>query len=197
MAPMRYARILCAAFVCGCVGTESSRGNAGGTIAISTGGDPDVLVPALLQTTTAAQVIDLVYERLADIGDSLSVVGDHGFTPRLADRWTWAKDSLSIAFHLNPNAKWQDGQPVRSNDVRFTIASTKDSTLGSPAASVITNIDSVSTPDSRAGVIWFHARPPQQFFDAVFQNPIIPEHIWKAVAPAGWRASEQAKNPIG
>ncbi|MFL5524441.1 MAG: hypothetical protein ACJ8AF_10085, partial [Gemmatimonadaceae bacterium] len=74
---------------------------------MSTGGDPDVLVPSLLQTATAGQVIDLVYERLADIGDSLSVVGDHGFTPRLADRWTWAKDSLSIAFHLNPNAKWQ------------------------------------------------------------------------------------------
>jgi len=128
---------------------------------MSTGGDPDVLVPSLLQTTTAAQVVDLVYDRLADIGDSLNVVGDRGFTPRLADRWTWAKDSLSIAFHLNPNAKWHDGQPVRSNDVRFTIASTKDSTLGSPSASVITNIDSVSTPDSATAVYWFHARSPQ------------------------------------
>jgi len=164
---------------------------------MSTGGDPDVLVPSLLQTTTAAQVVDLVYDRLADIGDSLNVVGDRGFTPRLADRWTWAKDSLSIAFHLNPNAKWHDGQPVRSNDVRFTIASTKDSTLGSPSASVITNIESVSTPDSATAVYWFHARSPQQFYDAVYQLPIMPEHVWKGIAPAGWRASEAAKHPIG
>jgi peptide/nickel transport system substrate-binding protein len=166
-------------------------------MAIAAGGDPDVLIPALLQTTTAAEVVDMIYDRLADIGDSLNIVGDRGFTPRLADRWTWSRDSMTIAFHIDPNAKWHDGQPVRSSDVRFTIASTKDSTLGSPAATVITNIDSVSTPDSATAVIWFHARSPQQFFDAVFQNPIIPEHIWKAVAPAGWRASEQAKNPIG
>src|SRR3954470_3800421 len=197
MASLRYGRILCAAFVCGCVGAESSARSSGGTLAMSTGGDPDVLVPSLLQTATAGQVIDLVYDRLADIGDSLNVVGDHGFTPRLADRWTWAKDSLSIAFHLNPNAKWQDGQPVRSNDVRFTVASTKDSTLGSPNASVITNIDSVSTPDSATAVLWFHARSPQQFYDATYQLPIMPEHVWKNIPFAGWRASEAAKHPIG
>ena len=198
MAAMRYARILCAVLLCACVGTESAgRASTGGTLAISTGGDPDALIPSLVQTTQGAQIIDMIYDRLADIGDSLNTLGDHGFTPRLADRWTWAKDSMSIAFHLNPNAKWHDGQPVRSNDVRFTIASTKDSTLGSPTASVITNIDSVTTPDSATAVFWFHQRSPEQFYDAVYQNPIMPEHIWKSIAPAGWRGSEAAKNPIG
>ena len=198
MAAMRHARILCAVLLCACVGTESAgRASTGGTLAISTGGDPDALIPSLVQTTQGAQIIDMIYDRLADIGDSLNTLGDHGFTPRLADRWTWAKDSMSIAFHLNPNAKWHDGQPVRSNDVRFTIASTKDSTLGSPTASVITNIDSVTTPDSATAVFWFHQRSPEQFYDAVYQNPIMPEHIWKSIAPAGWRGSEAAKNPIG
>ena len=198
MAAMRYTRILCAVLLCACVGTESAgRASTGGTLAISTGGDPDVLIPSLVQSTQGAQIIDLIYDRHAEIGDSLNTVGDHGFTPRLADHWTWGKDSMSIAFHLNPNAKWHDGRPVRSNDVRFTIASTKDSTLGSPSASVITNIDSVSTPDSATAVFWFHQRSPQQFYDAVYQNPIMPEHIWKSIAPAGWRGSEAAKNPIG
>ncbi|HJP84943.1 MAG TPA: peptide ABC transporter substrate-binding protein [Gemmatimonadaceae bacterium] len=195
MAAVRYTGILCALLLCGC-GTEGGK-TAGGTMAIAAGGDPDALIPALVQTTTAAEVVDMIYDRLADIGDSLNIVGDRGFTPRLADRWTWSRDSLSIAFHINPNAKWHDGQPVRASDVRFTIASTKDSTLAAPAASVITNIDSVSTPDSATAVFWFHARSPQQFYDAVFQNPIVPEHIWKEVAPAGWRGSPQAKNPIG
>ena len=197
MAAMRYARLLCAVWLCGCVGTESSGRNAGGTLAISTGGDPDVLIPSLVQSTQAAQIVDMVYDRLADIGDSLNTVGDRGFTPRLADRWTWSADSLSIAFHLNPKAKWHDGQPVRSNDVRFTIMSTKDSTLGSPGAAVLTNIDSVSTPDSATAVIWFHTRSPEQFYDAVYQSPIMPEHVWKNIAPPGWRGSEAAKNPIG
>src|SRR5438105_6443354 len=198
MAAMRYARLLCAVLLCGCVGNESAgKASAGGTLAIAAGGDPDALIPSLVQTTQGAQIIDMIYDRLAEIGDSLNVVGDRGFTPRLADRWSWAADSMSIAFHLNPNAKWHDGQPVRSNDVRFTIVSTKDSTLGSPTASVITNIDSVSTPDSATAVFWFHIRSPQQFYDAVYQNPIMPEHVWKAIAPAGWRGSEAAKHPIG
>src|SRR2546423_662517 len=198
MAAMRYARLLGAALLCACVGSESSpRGNTGGTLAISTGGDPDVLIPSLLQSTTAAQIVDMVYDRLADIGDSLNTVGDRGFTPRLADRWTWGADSLTITFHLNPAARWHDGQPVRSNDVRFTIMSTKDSTLGSPGAAVLTNVDSVSTPDSSTAIFWFHARSPQQFYDAVYQSPIMPEHVWKTIAPPGWRGSEAAKHPIG
>ncbi|HST07127.1 MAG TPA: peptide ABC transporter substrate-binding protein, partial [Gemmatimonadaceae bacterium] len=161
------------------------------------GGDPDNVVPALVQSTQGAQVIDMVFDRLADIGDSLNTLGDKGFTPRLADRWTWAKDSLSIAFHINPAAKWHDGVPVRSNDVRFTLTSTKDSTLGSPTAPVIASIDSVSTPDSATAVYWFHARNPQQFYDAVYQLPIMPEHIWKSIPPSSWRASDAARHPIG
>ncbi len=198
MAAMRYAGLLCALFACGCVGTESSSaGNAGGTLAISTGGDPDVLIPSLLQSVQAAQIADMVYDRLADIGDSLNILNDKGFTPRLADHWTWSADSLSIAFHINPNAKWHDGFPVRSSDVRFTIASTKDSALGSPAAPLLTNIDSVTTPDSATATYWFHARSPQQFYDAVYQLPIMPEHVWKDIALTGWRASDAAKRPIG
>ncbi|HEV7838972.1 MAG TPA: peptide ABC transporter substrate-binding protein, partial [Gemmatimonadaceae bacterium] len=68
---------------------------------------------------------------------------------------------------------------------------------GSPVAPLITNIDSVTTPDSATAVFWFHARNPQQFFDAVFQMPIIPEHVWTGTPPSSWRASDLARHPIG
>jgi peptide/nickel transport system substrate-binding protein len=142
-------------------------------------------------------MVDLIYDRLAEIGDSLNIVNDAGFTPRLADRWTWSPDSLSIAFHINQRAKWHDGLPVRSSDVRFTLQSTRDSTLGTPVAALVTNIDSVSTPDSATAVFWFHQRTPQEFYDATYQMPIMPEHIWKGIAPSVWRASDAAKHPIG
>src|SRR3984893_829433 len=198
MAAMRYAGFLCALVLCGCGGTESSAAKSvGGTLAIAAGGHPDVLIPSLVQSTTAAQVTDMIYGRLADIGDSINILNDKGFTPRLADHWTWGADSLTIAFHINPKAKWHDGLPVRSSDVRFTVATAKDSTLGSPAASVITSIDSVSTPDSATAVYWFHGRSPQQFYDAVYQLQIMPEHVWKSIPLASWRASDAAKNPVG
>jgi hypothetical protein len=70
MAAMRYTGILCAVLLSGCVGSEASRGGPGGTLAIASGGDPDALIPALVQTTTAAEIVDMIYDRLADIGDS-------------------------------------------------------------------------------------------------------------------------------
>ena len=198
MAPLTRARLLCALLLCACVGTESQSGKStGGTLVIAAGGDPDILVPSLLSNVQAAEIVDLVYDRLANIGDSLNILNDAGFTPRLADHWTWSQDSLSIAFHIDPLAKWHDGTPVRSNDVRFTFQTTTDSTLGSGTKALIANIDSVATPDSATAVFWFHTRAPQQFYDATFQMPIIPEHIWKGVPPSAWRASEQARHPIG
>jgi peptide/nickel transport system substrate-binding protein len=198
MATMKHIRLLCLLALFACVGSESASGrSSGGTLAISTGGDPDVLIPSLVSTVQAAQITDMIYDRLADIGDSLNIVNDAGFTPRLADHWSWSPDSLSIAFHIDPRAKWHDGQPVRSSDVRFTLLSIRDSTLGTSVAALITNIDSVSTPDSATAIFWFHQRTPQQFYDATYQMPIMPGHIWKGIAPAAWRASDAAKHPIG
>jgi peptide/nickel transport system substrate-binding protein len=198
MAAMKHARLFWLIAMFGCAAPESGSGaNSGGTLVISTGGDPDVLIPALASTSQASEITDLVYDRLADIGDSLNIVGDAGFTAHLADRWSWSADSLSISFHIDPRAKWHDGQPVRSGDVRFTFQSTRDSTLGSPVASVITNIDSVTTPDSSTAKFWFHQRSPQEFYDATYQMPIIPEHIWKSIPTSQWRSSDAAKHPIG
>jgi peptide/nickel transport system substrate-binding protein len=198
MAAMNRARLLCVFLLCACAGTESPSGKTtGGTLVISAGGDPDILIPSLLSSVQAAQIVDLVYDRLAVIGDSLNIVNDVGFTPRLADHWTWSPDSLSVAFHIDPRAKWHDGRPVRSSDVRFTVQTTTDSTLGSPVKALVSNIDSVTTPDSATAVFWFHTRTPQQFYDATFQMPIMPEHIWKGIPPSAWRGSEPAKHPIG
>jgi peptide/nickel transport system substrate-binding protein len=198
MAAMKHSGFLCILAVIACSGSDqTSKMTTGGTLAISIGGDPDVLIPSLVSVVQAAEITDMLYDRLADIGDSLNIVNDAGFTPHLADRWTWAADSLSIAFHIDPRAKWHDGQPVRANDVRFTFQSITDSTLGSPVAALIANIDSVSTPDSATAVFWFHRRTPQQFYDATYQISIMPEHIWKGIAPAAWRASDAAKHPIG
>ena len=198
MATMKHARLLCVLALLACTGSDStSAKSTGGTLTISTGGDPDVLIPSLVSVVQAAQMTDMIYDRLADIGDDLNIVNDAGFKPHLADHWTWAPDSLSIAFHINPRAKWHDGQRVTSSDVRFTFQSTMDSTLGTPVAALLANIDSVTTPDSATATFWFHRRIPQQFYDATYQMPIMPEHIWKGIAPSAWRASDAAKHPIG
>ncbi|MDQ2667405.1 MAG: peptide ABC transporter substrate-binding protein, partial [Gemmatimonadota bacterium] len=185
----------------GCKGTEqatpSGPADIGGTLVIATPADAGTLLPPLIGGITDRQATDLLYDRLAEIGDNLNSVGDKGFKPQLAERWEWAPDSLSIAFHLNPHAKWHDGVPVRASDVRFSVNLIKDPALGSPAAPLITNIDSVSVRDSLTAVAFFKRHTPEQFYDLVYQVAILPEHVLGNTPAAKLKDSEVGRRGIG
>ena len=90
-----------ATLACGSDSRPSATGDTGGTVVVAASGDATSIFPAHIADETGAMVRDLVYERLAEIGDGLNTIGDGGFTPRLARRWTWSRDSLSIAFELD------------------------------------------------------------------------------------------------
>ena len=119
-------------------------GDVGGTIVVAMPGDVGTLLPPLVAAGIDREVTDLLFDRLAEIGDELNTVGDKGFKPQLAERWEWAPDSMSIAFHINPQARWHDGRPVRASDVRYSLNVVKDPALGSPRCRSSTNIDSVA-----------------------------------------------------
>lgn len=180
-------------------GGDSATGEAtpGGTLVVASAGEADRLIPGMTSNIGARMPIDMMFDRLADIGPELNVFGDAGFTPQLARRWTWAADSLSIAFELHPDAKWHDGRPVRASDVRFTFRVLGDSAAGSQIASSIANIDSVSVRDSLTAVVWYAKRMPQQFFATVFHAPIMPEHVYGAVAPAALQRSDLGRRAVG
>jgi peptide/nickel transport system substrate-binding protein len=177
--------------------SSSSTGQTGGTVVLAIPTNIETLLPPAQVNITTAQILDMVFDYLADVGDSLNMLGDHGFTPRLADSWTWAPDSLSIAFHINPRAKWHDGVPVRAADVQFTYKVYTDPAMGSGLATNVARIDSVSTPDSLTATFWFKQRYSTQFFDAATQLRILPAHVLSRIPVASMRASDAASHPIG
>ena len=185
----------------GCKGAESTGEEAsdiGGTLVVATSSDADYLLPPVIGQLQSKVVVDQIFDRLAEIGDDLNIIGDRGFAPRLAERWDWSADSMQIAFHLNPKAKWHDGVPVRSSDVRFTFALNTDPVVAGQGASVLKpQIDSVSTPDSLTAVFWFNRRYPQQFYDATYHMLIVPEHSLSAEPRDKLRAAAFSRAPIG
>lgn len=198
----RPSRLAAAPFLLlalGCAGDSngSAARDAGGTVVIATPADADVLLPPLVASSTGRAVVDNVFDRLAEIGDSLNVSGDAGFTPRLARAWRWAPDSLSIAFEVDPRARWHDGRPVTARDVAFTHAVYTDAAVASPVASVLGNIDSVTVRDSLTAVVWFERRSPDQFYEAVYHMAVLPEHLLGGIPRGELRAAPFARQPVG
>ncbi|MGI8619573.1 MAG: peptide ABC transporter substrate-binding protein [Gemmatimonadaceae bacterium] len=187
----------CLLFLGACEKATDSSESAGGTVVIAVAADVDALIPPLVSGIQGRQVTDLIFDRLADIGDSLNTTGDHGFRPRLAERWTWSADSLRITFSLNPLARWHDGRPVTARDVKFTHQLFQDPEVAAPLAALLANVDSVSALDSLTAVFWFRARSPRQFFDAVYNLLIVPEHLLGSAQRSQLRATPFARAPVG
>jgi peptide/nickel transport system substrate-binding protein len=198
----RFAHVVTALALAACSrsetpATEGAKGDTGGTLVIATAGDADALFPAIITGATGRQVADQVFDRLAEIGPDLNTIGDEGFTPRLAKSWSWGADSLSIAFALDPAARWHDGKPVRASDVRFSFALIKDPKTGSMTTPLVASIDSVTVRDSLTPVFWFHKRSPEQFYDATYQLYVVPEHVYGAVSHEALKTADVSRKPVG
>lgn len=196
---IRWIAALTASFsIAGCSGERVARPDIrASTLVISAGGQPDILFPPLMATLPSRQISDLVFEHLAEPGDSLRIDGDAGFVPAIAKSWTWSSDSLAVVFQVDPRARWHDGRPVRSDDVQFTFDLYRDPVTASQRAAALENISGVRTVDSLAVEVRFRRRSPQQFFDAVYHVHILPAHVWKGVDRSRLREHSAARSPIG
>lgn len=184
--------------VSACADRPGDDGEAGGTLVIAlpgTGISPPF--PPHSVDNMSRMIVDQLYDRLAEIGPDLNTVGDRGYAPRLAQRWEWARDSMSIVFHLDPRARWHDGRPVRASDVRFAVDLLKDPQTGTQYTSFLTNVDSVSVRDSLTMVAWFRARSPLQFYQFVFNVYPLPQHLLEDIPRSQLSTSAAAQRPVG
>ncbi len=167
----------------------------GGTLVISTTADPGTLFPPFVITNQAKQITEQIYDYLADVGPDLDTRNEKGFRPGLSDRWRWSNDSLLLAFHINPKAKWHDGRDVTARDIQFTFALNKNPALAGRLGSELANIDSVTVTDSLTAVFWFRQRSPTQFLDAAAQMLVLPAHQLEKIPVDSLR--EGVPPPIG
>jgi peptide/nickel transport system substrate-binding protein len=153
-------------------------------------------MPGVTQTTDGIAIGDLLFVKLADMGKDLNTVGDSGFEPRLATRWHF-EDSVTIVFDLDARARWEDGRPVRADDVVFSFDLFRDSLFGAPQRSSLAQIASVTARDSLTAVIRFRAAYPEEFYDATYQVRILPKHALDSI-PRGRLAQHPfVRHPMG
>mgnify|MGYP001591586331 FL=1 len=172
-------------------------GSAGGTLIVSAGADAETLFPPLAVGNQGRALIELIYDKLADIGPALNTIGDAGFVPRLAQRWEWSADSLVITFHLDPRARWHDGRAVTARDVQYAFGVWTDSTVGAAQRASLATVDSIVTPDSLTARVHYRVRTPEQFYALVYTLIPLPAHRLAALADTALRDAPEVRAPVG
>src|SRR5579863_2023238 len=109
------------------------------TLHISLRQDLDVMDPTMGTTYVGRIVFAGLCDKLFDIDEKLNIV------PQLATGYEWADDK-TLVIHLRPGVKFQDGEPVDADAVKYTL--NRDLTLqGSFRKSEISSIDHVEVVD--------------------------------------------------
>src|SRR5712692_8147842 len=135
---MNWRRILmaAAALVLLAAGTTSAQS----VLRIGLNDEPDAIDPTISRAYTGRLVFAGLCDKLFDVTPDLKIV------PQLATGYEWAADGLSIVIKLRPGVKFQDGEPLNTEAVRFNIERHLN-TPGSFRKSEIGEIKSVDALD--------------------------------------------------
>jgi peptide/nickel transport system substrate-binding protein len=167
-----------------------------GTVVIAAVGEPDILLPPSTEQAVSRDIEEQIFLKLADIGPSTNTIGDEDFQPLLAERWEW-DGPLTLVFHLDPRARWQDGPPVTASDVAFTFDAYTDSAVASPYRAALRRVASVTARDPQTAVFRFRERYPEMFYDAVYHMRVLPAHLLRGVPRDQWKTAPFGRQPVG
>ncbi|WP_413692354.1 extracellular solute-binding protein [Psychromonas sp. KJ10-2] len=153
----------------------------GGTFKQASIGSFDSLNPFIVKGN-AAEGVSYIYDTL------LQQSSDEPFSlyPLVAEKVRVADDFGSVSFLINPDAKFQDGQPITAKDVKFSFDIL--TTEGAPHySSYYAGVEQVVV-DSRLQVTFkFKETGNRELPLIIGQIPIFPAHFWqgKAFAKSG------------
>lgn len=152
----------------------------GGNINYCVVGSFDNLNPFILKSfrTTARGMIDVDYGNL--VFEPLmqrNYDEPFGLYGLLADSADMDPERKSIEFHLNPNAKWSDGQPVTPEDVLFTydVFTDKGRPPYSDRMSMIAKLEKTGEHSVK---FTFNDKANREFPLIIALTPIIPKHAF-------------------
>jgi peptide/nickel transport system substrate-binding protein len=104
--------------------------------------------------------------------------------PELAERWSWQDGYRSLAFFLRKSARWHDGQPFTSRDVKYTFDVVREAPDApaklrlSPRKEWYAGVEAIETPDPHTVVFRLrHPQPSLLLMLASGYSPVYPAHV--------------------
>lgn len=160
----------------------------GGEIREGLVGLPRNINPVLALTDADKDLAALIYSGLMKYDEKNELAKD------LAEDFAISADGLTYTFRLRPDAHFQDGKPVTTDDVEFTVQKIQDAALKSPRRAdwINVSIEKVSATEIR-----FILKQPYSPFLANTTIGILPKHIWSTVTDEQFVFSEHNTKPVG
>ncbi len=115
-------------------------------------------------------------------------------TGSLAKDFKASDNGKVYEFTLKEGILWEDGKPLTTEDVAFTIKAIQDEKIGSPLNRVWSGVKiEVLSPLK----IRFSLSHPYAFFLQNATVGILPSHIWGSISPSDFVKSEYNLKPVG
>jgi len=112
--------------------------------------------------------------------------------PGFAKKWTVSPDKKTVTFEIIEGAKWSDGEPITSKDVKYSL-----DVLGGNGlifSGYTSNVTSIDTPDDQTVVI-HTSQPDARIVGGLFIY-MIPEHVYGKVPVKQLTKSYQPELPL-
>lgn len=169
--------------------TARDTGRTGGTFVAALASDIEGVHPLISGTTgVSTQIHDLLFLRLFEEQPDFST-GPPTFGPRLATRWRFTPDRLTLTIELRRDARWSDGEPITAADVVWTWRAQTHPAVAWAYAHSKEAIRSVEALGPHRVRVRFTHRYPTQLAD-LNEGPILPAHAWSALPFERWQRSE-------
>lgn len=161
----------------------------GGEYAEGIIGQPMYINPLLSQTSEAdADLTQLIYNGLFTYDKDGAIIAD------LADSYELSEDQKTYTVRLKKNVFWHDGQPLKAEDVYYTVSILQDPMYKSPLRQ---NWQGVTVEVIDEYTLSFSLKNPYAGFMDSLTVGILPKHIWENISPEKFALAEFNLRPIG
>ncbi len=135
--------------------------------------EPDHLNPIYATNTSSLAIIEKLYPPLVGQDPTTGAAGISG----LAEKWTFAEEGHLLTLTLYQDLRWSNGEPLTTEDIRFTYQLLQDPAVDSPYQPNFANVRQVDPLDDRT--IQLRLATPDCTILQTLRQPIIPAHLYQ------------------
>ncbi len=151
-------------------------------------GAPQSITPVTARSWSERTMVGLIFSGLVRLGP------DNTLQPDLARTWTVDATGRTWTFHIRDDATWQDGVPVTSDDVVFTVEALKSPDAAGAASASWAEVTATAVDPKTVEIT---LDTPVSGFVAAATQPLLPAHLLADVPFADLASSDFARLPVG